>query len=82
MENTGRFNWPLYEALEESKWLMYCYHPLHLKQSMGFVRGKNDKIDAVRIFEFIEKKLPGNDAMETIFNSNTKNQNITCRKKF
>lgn len=55
MENTGRFNWPLYEVLASKNFPVYVIPPLHLKKSMGLVRGKNDKIDAVRIADFIEK---------------------------
>jgi len=55
MENTGRYNWALYEALKESNHCIFVVSPLHLKKSMGLVRGKNDKIDAVRIAAFIQK---------------------------
>jgi hypothetical protein len=34
---------------------IFVVSPLHLKKSMGLVRGKNDKIDAIRIASFIEK---------------------------
>jgi transposase len=55
MENTGRYNWSIYEALASFKGNVYVISPLHLKKSMGLVRGKNDKIDAIRIASFIEK---------------------------
>jgi transposase len=55
MENTGRYNWALYEALKESAHQIYVVSPLHLKKSMGLVRGKTDKIDAIRIAAFIKK---------------------------
>lgn len=55
MENTGRYNWFLYEVLAEKPFFVYVIPPLHLKRSMGLVRGKTDKIDAVRIVDFIEK---------------------------
>jgi transposase len=55
MENTGRYNWSIYEALASFKGHVYVISPLHLKKSMGLVRGKNDKIDAIRIASFIEK---------------------------
>lgn len=55
MENTGRYNWALYEALKESNHRVFVVSPLHLKKCMGLVRGKNDKIDAVRIAAFIRK---------------------------
>jgi transposase len=55
MENTGRYNWMLYEALAGAKHRVYVIPPLHLKKSMGLARGKNDKVDAIRIASFIEK---------------------------
>lgn len=55
MENTGRYNWPLYEVLEEVPVEIYVIPPLHLKKSLGLVRGKNDKVDASRIARFTEK---------------------------
>jgi len=55
MENTGRYNWALYEALKESVHKIFVISPLHLKKSMGLVRGKSDKIDAIRIAAFVKK---------------------------
>ena len=55
MENTGRYNWLLYEVLKESVHRVFVISPVHLKKSMGLVRGKSDKIDAVRIAAFIQK---------------------------
>jgi len=55
MENTGRYNWLLYEALSDFKGQLFVIPPLHLKKSLGLTRGKNDKIDAARIAQFLEK---------------------------
>ena len=55
MENTGRYNWALYEALKDMRHDVYVIPPLHLKKSMGLVRGKSDKTDAIRIAIFIQK---------------------------
>lgn len=55
MENTGRYNWALYEVLKDLHHQVYVISPLHLKKSMGLVRGKTDKIDAIRIAAFISK---------------------------
>ena len=55
MENTGRYNWSLYEALAGTAHNVFVISPLHLKKSMGLIRGKNDKVDAERIACFIEK---------------------------
>ena len=55
MENTGRYNWALYEVLKDLQHQVYVISPLHLKKSMGLVRGKTDKVDAIRIAAFISK---------------------------
>jgi len=55
MENTGRYNWQLYEALPKYHFAVYVISALHLKKSTGLVRGKNDKVDAERICKFIQK---------------------------
>ena len=55
MENTGRYNYNLYEVLEQFSFSVYVINPIHLKKSLGLVRGKNDLIDAERIVCFIEK---------------------------
>jgi transposase len=55
MENTGRYNWNLFEALPSFNFQVYVIPPLHLKRSLGLIRGKNDKADALRICLFIEK---------------------------
>ncbi|MDR6404079.1 MULTISPECIES: IS110 family transposase [Chryseobacterium] len=55
MENTGRYNWNLYEVLETLSFKIFVLNPLHLKKSLGLIRGKDDKIDAKRICDFTEK---------------------------
>ncbi|WP_426291702.1 IS110 family transposase [Dyadobacter endophyticus] len=55
MENTGRYNWQLYEALPQYGFEVYVIPALHLKKSLGLVRGKSDKVDAERICKFIQK---------------------------
>lgn len=55
MENTGRYNWHLLGVLEELELSVYVLAPIHLKKSLGLARGKNDKVDSLRICSFIEK---------------------------
>ena len=55
MENTGRYNWNLLEVLSVMNLQVYVLSPLHLKKSMGLSRGKNDKVDSLRICNHIEK---------------------------
>src|ERR1700744_2760369 len=48
MENTGRYNWHLYEVLQAMpQHRVFVISPLSLKRSLGLARGKNDKTDAV-----------------------------------
>lgn len=55
MENTGRYNFHLYEVLKNQKATVFVIHPFHLKKSLGLIRGKNDKIDSERIAIYVEK---------------------------
>lgn len=55
MENTGKYNWFLYEVLENFSFQVFVINPLHLKKSLGIIRGKNDVIDAERIADFTDK---------------------------
>ena len=55
MENTGYYNFSLYEVLEGFTFNVYVIDPKHIKRSIGLVRGKNDKVDAERIAVFIER---------------------------
>ena len=73
MENTGRYNWNLYEVLEQFNFKVYVINPLHLKKSLGLMRGKNDKIDAQRIAHFIGRNScdlelwkPSSEAMKKL----------------
>jgi len=54
IENTGKYGWFLMELLPELDCVLYVVNPLHLKRSLGLIRGKNDKIDAFRIAKFIK----------------------------
>ncbi|MFN8315217.1 MAG: transposase [Chitinophagales bacterium] len=54
MENTGRYNVHLYEVLEHLTWSVYVVSPLHIKKSIGLVRGKDDKTDAQRITSLLK----------------------------
>ena len=55
MENTGRYNWALYDELSGLQLEVYVLSALHLKRSIGLVRGKNDRIDSYRIAWFTAK---------------------------
>lgn len=52
LEHTGTYSFDLRLFLENRQ-MDYCaFNPLHLKRSLGLVRGKNDKVDAERIAYF------------------------------
>lgn len=55
IENTGKYSWELMSILPRLSCKFYVVNPLHLKRSLGLIRGKNDKIDAIRIAAFIKK---------------------------
>lgn len=55
IENTGKYSWDLMRILPNLNCCFYVVNPLHLKKSLGLVRGKNDIIDAIRIAKFIKK---------------------------
>ncbi|MEQ9440968.1 MAG: transposase [Cyclobacteriaceae bacterium] len=52
MEHTGWYTLLLCCFLQEKEMAFKLYSPLHLKRSLGLIRGKNDKIDAKRLAHF------------------------------
>ena len=52
MEHTGIYTLTFQSLLEESQVAYTMVSPLHLKKSLGLVRGKNDRVDALRIADF------------------------------
>lgn len=64
MENTGYYNFNLYEVLAEFDFNTYVLDPKHIKRSIGIARGKNDKVDAKRIATFIERNHQDFDCWE------------------
>lgn len=73
IENTGKYSWNLMHILPALKCHFYVVNPLHLKRSLGLVRGKNDVIDAIRIASFIKKNneelspyIPKRKAIESL----------------
>jgi transposase len=55
MENTGMYGAHALNYLSKNSKLVYVINPLHLKRSLGLVRGKNDRVDARRIAHFTAK---------------------------
>lgn len=75
MEHTGSYS-TRFERFLTSKSIGYCKVPaLQIKRSMGMTRGKNDKIDAIRIAEYgwlrkeqLNPDEPGNENMQRLKN--------------
>ena len=55
MEHTGIYNHFLLEFLWSKKYAIWLERPMQIKLSIGMTRGKNDKIDAVRIAQYAFK---------------------------
>jgi transposase len=53
MEHTGVYSLPLSCYLSEQHFNYCLESPYHLKHSLGLLRGKNDKLDAHRIADYI-----------------------------
>lgn len=49
MEHTGIYNNHILNFLHLKKAKIWLEHPIHIKDSLGMIRGKNDKVDAQRI---------------------------------
>jgi len=52
MEHTGIYNNPLLYHLHRVGGNVWLESAIHIKYSLGNIRGKNDKLDAIRISEF------------------------------
>jgi transposase len=55
MEPTGVYCYPLLRQLIEHDLAVWVENAVQIKRSMGIVRGKNDRIDAIRIAEYASK---------------------------
>lgn len=49
MEHTGIYNNHLLNFFQHKQINLWVEHPIHIKESLGMIRGKNDKVDAQRI---------------------------------
>jgi transposase len=55
MEHTGIYNNHLLNFLYSKQAKVWLEHPIHIKDSLGMIRGKNDKVDAQRIATYAYK---------------------------
>lgn len=49
MEHTGMYNLPLVKWLQSQEGKMWLESGVHIRKTLGLVRGKNDKVDSLRI---------------------------------
>jgi transposase len=54
LEHTGIYNNHLLDYLHRHSAQVWLENPIHIKRSLGLVRGKNDRIDAQRIATFAQ----------------------------
>lgn len=52
MEHTGMYNYPLLQFFSQRSASVWVENPVQIKKSLGLQRGKNDKVDAVRIAQY------------------------------
>lgn len=52
MEHTGLYNFPLVKWLQANDGKMWLESGVHIRRTLGLVRGKNDKVDSSRIALF------------------------------
>lgn len=57
MESTGLYCYPLLQFLYQNKAAIWVENAIQIKRSLGILRGKNDKIDAVRIAQYALKNM-------------------------
>ena len=73
MEHTGLYSRELVKAMVKIEAHVWIESPLQIKKSLGFLRGKNDKIDSSRIAYYAEKYadkarlvLPTNEVLQKL----------------
>jgi transposase len=52
LEPTGHYSRLMLNLVVEHEWPTWLAHPVDIQQSMGMKRGKNDKVDALRIAQY------------------------------
>jgi len=52
LEHTGIYNYPLLQFFTKQSASVWVENPIQIKKSLGLQRGKNDKVDAVRIANY------------------------------
>jgi transposase len=88
MEHTGIYNNPLIMYLHKKKGNIWLEAASHIKSSLGNIRGKNDKVDSIRIGKFAVKNrddvklwTPKRDVINRLSDLTTLRQRLINAKK-
>jgi transposase len=57
MEATGLYCYPLLQFLYQNQTAIWVENAIQIKRSLGILRGKNDRIDAMRIAQYAMKNI-------------------------
>src|SRR5690349_8308823 len=52
LEHTGMYNFALLQFFSKHNCNVWVENPIEIKRSLGVQRGKNDKVDAIRIAQY------------------------------
>src|SRR5262249_48214298 len=52
LEHTGMYNYSLLQFFSKQSASVWVENPVQIKKSLGLQRGKNDKVDAIRITQY------------------------------
>lgn len=55
MEHTGIYTYLLLDLLYDKKWSLWLAQAIDIKKSLGNQRGKNDRVDSLRIAEYAQR---------------------------
>lgn len=88
MEHTGIYNVPILQFLKPKQTGIWLESAIHIKRTLGLVRGKTDKIDAERIALYAQKHIeqmqqwqPKRQVVETIKALLTLRDNLVSQTK-
>ncbi|MEO5945544.1 MAG: IS110 family transposase [Chitinophagaceae bacterium] len=70
IENTGVYHWPIWKFCSNQDIALHIGNAAHIKWSLGITRGKNDKIDSIRLCNYAFKnqdELQATAALNPVF---------------
>ncbi len=81
MEYTGLYNRGLLGFLSQQKALIWVEMAIQIKRSLGMQRGKNDKVDAMRIAAFAYKNREEIKVWESVDETMYKLKDLLCQRE-